>query len=396
MPIRSCAEEVSDDPVSEVQRFAQSWLGVQKRAIEWPRQLTARFASNLTVVNAQLTDTLGTVNSLDWRERPETAHFGPSSWQAAALSLLTAIFVRPLLGALTLLGLAVNRIRPDLMQRGRYDGIDRPLGLIPPLPGTDVTRVDLPHCPAEWVVAPQARESTSLIVYYHGSALVTLGLNSHRRFVSRLSAATGAKVLNVGYRLAPEASIEEAVADGLDGYRFALAQGFAPEQIVLAGDSAGGLIAADVALAARDAGLPVPAGQALMSPLTSSDMDLKYRALKDHRDVMFPFMTVKFIYDVFATVNGTRPPPVMPPDADLHGLGPFLLQVGTHEMLLNDSIVFAERLRAQGVDVWLQQWHKAMHMFQLSFDVNPDARRAVDEVAAFIRYATSVQDEISA
>jgi acetyl esterase/lipase len=167
---------------------------------------------------------------------------------------------------------------------------------------------------------PQARESTSLIVYFHGPALVTLGLNSHRRFVSRLSAGTGAKVLNVGYRLAPQASIEEAVADGLDGYRFALAQGFAPERIVLAGDSAGGLMAADVALAARDAGLPVPAGQALMSPLTSADMDLKYRALKDHRDVMFPFMTVKFIYDVFATVNGTRPPPLMPPEADLHGL----------------------------------------------------------------------------
>jgi acetyl esterase/lipase len=344
------------------------------------------------VVSAQLTDTLSTVNSLDWRERPETAHFGPASWQSGLLSLLTAIFVRPVLGALTLIGMVVNRISPDTLQRVRLDGIDGPLGLIRPLPNTAVTRVVLPHCPAEWVIAPEARESTSLIVYFHGSALVTLGLNSHRRFVSRLSAATGAKVLNVGYRLAPQASIEEAVADGLDGYRFALAQGFAPERIVLAGDSAGGLMAAEVALAARDAGLPVPAGQALMSPLTSADMDLKYRALKDHRDVMFPFMTVKFIYDVFATVNGTRPPPLMPPEADLHGLGPFLLQVGTHEMLLNDTIVFADRLRAQNIEVWVQQWHKAMHMFQLSFDVNPDARRAVDEVAAFIRYATAEKD----
>jgi epsilon-lactone hydrolase len=348
------------------------------------------------VVNVQLPDTLSTVNSPDWCDRPETAHFGPASWQSSVLALLTAIFVRPVLGALTIIGLVINRFRPDALQRARLDGIDGPLRLIPPLPGTDVTRVALPHCPAEWVVAPEARDSNSLIVYFHGSALVTLGLNSHRRFVSRLSATTGAKVLNVGYRLAPQASIEEAVADGLDGYRYALSQGFAPERIVLAGDSAGGLMAADVALAARDAGLPVPAGQALMSPLTSSDMSLKYRALKDHRDVMFPFMTVKFIYDVFATVNGTRPPPVMPPEADLHGLGPFLLQVGTHEMLLNDTLALAERLRAHNVEVWVQQWHKAMHMFQLSFDVNPDARRAVDEVAAFIRYATTVQDEISA
>ena len=325
------------------------------------------------------------------------AHFGPASWQSSVFALLTAIFVRPVLGALTVLGLVVNRFRPDALQRARLDGIDGPLRLIPPLPGTDVTRVSLPHCPAEWVVAPEARDSNSLIVYFHGSALVTLGLNSHRRFVSKLSETTGAKVFNVGYRLAPQASIEDAVADGLDGYRYALSQGFASERIVLAGDSAGGLMAADVALAARDAGLPVPAGQALMSPLTSSDMSLKYRALKEHRDVMFPFMTVKFIYDVFATVNGTRPPPVMPPEADLHGLGPFLLQVGTHEMLLNDTFALAERLRAHDVDVWVQQWHKAMHMFQLGFDVNPDARRAVDEVASFIRYATAdVKDEVSA
>jgi epsilon-lactone hydrolase len=357
-----------------------------------PGNYRRTFDTKLTVVNTQLPDTLSTVNSPDWCDRPEVAHFGPASWQSSVLALLTAIFVRPVLGALTIIGLVVNRFRPDALQRARLDGIDGPLRLIPPLPGTDVTRVSLPHCPAEWVVAPEARDSNSLIVYFHGSALVTLGLNSHRRFVSRLSATTGAKVFNVGYRLAPQASIEDAVADGLDGYRYALSQGFAPERIVLAGDSAGGLMAADVALAARDAGLPVPAGQALMSPLTSSDMSLKYRALKDHRDVMFPFMTVKFIYDVFATVNGTRPPPVMPPEADLHGLGPFLLQVGTHEMLLNDTFALAERLRAHNVDVWVQQWHKAMHMFQLSFDINPDARRAVDEVAAFIRYATAEQD----
>jgi monoterpene epsilon-lactone hydrolase len=379
-----------------LRHFAEQSVGVQIRVFAWPRQLDAKITSEPTVVEVQLTDTLSTVISLDWRQRPDTAHFGPASWQSSLLSMLTAIFVRPALGLLTLIGLVVNRLSPAALQRVRLDGIDGPLKLIRPLPGTDVGHIGLPHCPAEWVVAPEARASESLIVYFHGSALVTLGLNSHRRFVSRLSQATGAKVLNVGYRLAPLASIEEAVADGLDGYRFALAQGFAPERIVLAGDSAGGLMAAAVALAARDFGLPVPAGQVLMSPLTSSDMDLKYRAMKNHRDVMFPFMTVKFIYDVFATVNGTRPPPLMPPEADLRGLGPFLLQAGTHEMLLNDTVVFAERLRAQHVEVWVQQWHKAMHMFQLTFDVNPDARRAVEEVAAFVRYATTVQDDCAA
>ncbi len=113
------------------------------------------------------------MNSPDWCDRPKTAHFGPASWQSSALALLTAIFVRPVLGALTLIGLVVNRFRPDALTRARLDGIDRPLGLIPPLPGTDITRILLPHCPAEWVVAPEARDSNSLIVYFHVSALVT-------------------------------------------------------------------------------------------------------------------------------------------------------------------------------------------------------------------------------
>jgi epsilon-lactone hydrolase len=376
--------------------FAPLSAGVQGRAIEWPTQLTPQFGAKLTADNPQLPDTLSTVNPPDWCDRPETAHYGPASWQSSLLALLSAIFVRPVLAVLTIIGLIVNRLSPEAMQRVRLDVIDKPLRMIPALPGTQVTPVALPNCTAEWVVAPAAVGSDRVIVYFHGSALVTLGLNSHRRFVSKLSAMTGAQVLNVGYRLAPQVSIEEAVGDGLDAYRYVLSHGFAADRVVLAGDSAGGLLAADTALAVRDAGLPVPAGQALLSPLTSADMSLKYRALKEHRDALFPFMTVKFIYDVFATVNGTRPPPVMPPEADLHGLGPFLLQVGTHEMLLNDTFALAEQLRAAHVPVWVQVWHKAMHMFQLSFDVNPDARRAVGEIAAFIEHATTARDEASA
>lgn len=337
----------------------------------------------------ELPGTLGTVNVREWDDRPMTTHFGPASWQSRVLGVLTALTLRPVLGLATLIGLFVNRIWPAGVQRAHLDVIDRPLRAISALPGTTVTRESLPHCPAELVSAPAARTSTDLIIYFHGSALVTLGLNSHRRFVSKLSAATGAKVLNVGYRLAPQAAIEEAVEDGVDAYRHALDLGYTPSRIVLAGDSAGGLIAADTALAVRDAGLPVPAGQILLSALTSADMDLKYQALKQHRDVLFPFMTVKFIYDVFATVNGTRPVPIMPAEANAAGLGPFLLQIGTNEMLRNDTFVLAEQLKAAGVPVWVQVFDKAMHMFQLTFDINPDARRAIDEIASFVEHVTT-------
>ncbi|MDZ7882285.1 MAG: alpha/beta hydrolase [Mycobacterium sp.] len=333
------------------------------------------------------------MNLHEWRDRPSTVSFGPASWQSRALGVLTALTLRPVLGLLTCIGLLINRIWPAGLQRAHLDVIDRPLRLIRALPGTVVTPERLPHCAGEWVVSPASKDSDRVIIYFHGSALVTLGLNSHRRFASKLSAATGAQVLNVGYRLAPQASIDEAVEDGLDAYRHVLALGVEPGRIVLAGDSAGGLIAADTALAIRDAGLTVPAGQVLLSALTSADMDLKYRALRDHKDVLFPFMTVKFIYDVFATVNGTRPVPIMPAESNAAGLGPFLLQIGTDEMLRNDTFVLADQLTAAGVPVWVQVWDKAMHMFQLTFDVNPDARRAVAEIASFVDHVTSAASQ---
>lgn len=328
------------------------------------------------------------MNSLEWRDRPAQTYFGPASWQARLLAVGAAIFLRTSIAVLTVIGMIINRIWPAGLQRARLDLIDQPMRYIRALPGTEVTPERLTDCPAEWVVAPSARDSDRVIVYFHGSALVTLGLNSHRRFASKLSEATGAKVFNVGYRLAPLAGVDEAIADGLCAYRHVLDAGFTADRIVVAGDSAGGLMAVNTALTARDAGLPAPAGQVLMSALTSSDMEIKRQAAGIHRDPFFPFMAFMFIYRVFATVNGTRELPVMPPEAELRGLGPFLLQVGNNEMLRNDTFVLADKLTAAGVPNWVQVWDRALHMFQLTFDFNPDARRAVAEIADFVDYVT--------
>ena len=146
------------------------------------------------------------MNTPAWHDRPAQTYFGPSSWQNLTLGWVIRIFVRTTLTLLTFVGAVVNRFFPGPMQRARLDVIDEPMRAIPPLPGTEITPVRLEHCPAEWVVAPGARGSRRVVIYFHGSALVTLGLNSHRRFVSKLSAATGAQVFNVGYRLAPRAT----------------------------------------------------------------------------------------------------------------------------------------------------------------------------------------------
>jgi acetyl esterase/lipase len=324
------------------------------------------------------------VNFPEWRERPAQTYFGPASWQARLLAAAAAMFLRTSIAVLTIIGMIVNRFWPAALQRARLDLIDLPMRYIRALPGTEVTKERLTDCPAEWVVAPAARDSDRVIVYFHGSALVTLGLNSHRRFASKLSEATGAKVFNVGYRLAPLAGVDEAISDGMCAYQHVLDAGYSADRIVMAGDSAGGLMAVTTALTARDAGLPVPAGQVLMSALTSSDMEIKRQAARSHRDPFFPLMAFMFIYRVFATVNGTRELPVMPPESELRGLGPFLLQVANNEMLRNDTFVLADKLTAAGVPNWVQVWDRALHMFQLTFDFNPDARRAVAEIAHFV------------
>lgn len=340
--------------------------------------------------------TLGAVNPLDWPDQPGVAQVGPACWQSRALAVLAVLFARPLVLLSTVLAMLLNRVAPRVLHRAAFGAIDRPLRLLPALPQTSVTRVPLPDCPAERVVAPAARGSQRVIIYFPGTVLLTPGLNSHRRFASKLSAVTAAQVFNVGYRLTPQGGLAAAVSDGLSAYRQLLSLGYPPQHIVLGGDSVGALLAASTAVAIREAGLAVPAGQMLLSPLTSADLEIKRRAAAQSCDALLPYTTLKFGYRIFAARGPAGAPPVLPAADDLRGLGPFLIQVGTDELLINDAFALAQQLSAARVPVWVQVWHKAMHMFQLSFDINPDARRAIDELANFVGYVTTVRHQASA
>ncbi|CPW34054.1 acetyl-hydrolase [Mycobacteroides abscessus] len=257
--------------------------------------------------------------------------------------------------------------------------------------GTRTERVQLPNCPAEWTwnvkneSASSASSDAPVVIYFHGSAFIALGINSHRPLVSHIARDSGARALSVGYRLCPRNLVEDAIADGVDAYRYVLSQGVDPDNIVLAGDSAGGFLAAMTAIAVRDQGLTPPAGCVLISAATSNDMEPKYAVGKRVGDAMFPVDFLRMINDVFLLRNGAREPGACPVDADLTGLGPFLLQVGSQEALRPDSELLAERLVAAGVPVRLQIFDRAIHVFQVFAMTNPDARRAVAEITDFIK-----------
>lgn len=311
---------------------------------------------------------------------------GKANWHSVAETYLLKA-AKPGLFLLTELILAVNRRFPQAVLNRSYDGTERVMKRMPGVRGTRTERVQLPNCPAEWTWnerTPIAADGP-VVIYFHGSAFITLGINSHRLLVSQIARDSGARALNVGYRLCPRHHVEDAIADGVDAYRYVLAQGVAPEKIVLAGDSAGGYLAAMTALTVRDMGLTPPAGCVLMSAATDNDMTSKYEAAARTPDAMFPVNFFRMISEVFLLRNGAREHGPCPVDADLRGLGPFLLQVGSQEALRTDSELLAQKLAEADVPVRLQIFDRAVHVFQIFALSNPDAARAVAEVTDFIK-----------
>jgi len=319
----------------------------------------------------------------------QTVHFGPARVSTLASGMALRLTVKPSLYFATQVGRVVNAVDQDVLQRTSLAGVDAPPRLSKAVPETTCEPVRLPTCDAEWIIpsSPAAR-SGATVIYFHGSAFIVLGLNSHRPFVSRLARATGASVLNVAYGLRPLHNLEDAVQHGIDAYEHAIDRGADPSRIVLAGDSAGGFMAAMVAIRMRELGLPLPVGQVLLSPATDSRLEPKLECARRHPDDMFPLAMAKFLWHVYIARNGTHQVEDGPVDSDLTGLGPFLIQVGSTELLLHDAELLTTRLRAAGVRADLQVFDRAPHVFQLSTQINADARDAMRNVHDFIRTVT--------
>src|SRR3954471_5364658 len=190
--------------------------------------------------------------------------FRGASVQSRVLGFGLRHTVRPLLGAWA-------RLPFDVFPPNVVEQIAR---ILPVHEGTMWRSVDLADCGSEWLQAKgvsdihggaESSGRAGAILYFHGGAFLTCGLNTHRRLVSRISYAAKQPVLNVGYRQMPYEPITESVADGVDGFRWLLAKGYAPENITIAGDSAGGYLAFSVARAVIDQGWGTPAGVVAIS-----------------------------------------------------------------------------------------------------------------------------------
>ncbi|HEY7851724.1 MAG TPA: alpha/beta hydrolase [Caulobacteraceae bacterium] len=272
----------------------------------------------------------------------------------------------------------------DLSQaelRAVYDGI----GAAFPTPA-DVTleRVTANGVAAEWSITPGAAGERA-ILYLHGGGYVIGSIASHRHLAAALGRAAKARCLVLDYRLAPEHPFPAAVDDALAGYRFLLESGFAPGNIAVAGDSAGGGLTVATLLAAREAGLPQPACGFCISPWVDLEGLGASMASKSAEDPMVQKEGLAGMSGAYLAGASARTPLAAPLHADLTGIAPLLIQVGSAETLLDDATRLAAAAAHAEVDVRLEAWPKMIHVWHFFHPMLSEGRRALESAGEFIK-----------
>jgi acetyl esterase/lipase len=265
----------------------------------------------------------------------------------------------------------------------RRAGMDAYGDMSPPPEGTTVQALQLGGRPAERLQPPGAAPDRALL-YFHGGAFSLGSPRSHRGLAGQLAGAAGALAFVPDYRLAPEHPCPAAVDDGLAAYRDLLDQGFAPEKILLCGDSAGGGLALATALGARQAGLGQPAGLLLISPWVSMTPSEPSLSEMDGQD---PMMSAAGVRLSAAHYLGGRVDDAIssPLRADLSGLAPLFIQVGSEELLRSDATALAERAREAGLTVQLEIWPEMIHVWHAFYPMLGAARRAIAEAGGWMQ-----------
>lgn len=264
---------------------------------------------------------------------------------------------------------------PMAEQRRIKAGLWRP----GPLRGTSIEPAEI----GEWVVAP-GPDSGSVVLWFHGGSYLFGGPAQRRGPASRLSRSSGASVLTAAYRLAPEHSFPAAVEDAVAAYRWLLAEGIAPEAVVIGGDSAGGGLAVAALVSLRDAGVPLPAGALLFSPWTDLTMSgASITGLAEADDVL-DAASLEWAAGQYLAGADPRHPLASPVFADLAGLPPVFLQTGGAEILLDDSTMLAARIREAGGEAILDVWPGMPHIFQTLAPIVPEAGTALHQAGRFI------------
>jgi len=267
----------------------------------------------------------------------------------------------------------------------RRQRLDQVGSILPIADDVRVEAVDLGGVPGEWSDVPGAEDSRVLL-FFHGGGYCSGSIVSHRRMVTEAGRKAGCRTLAVDYRLAPEHPFPAALEDALKAWRFLREQGIAAGDIAVSGDSAGGGLTVALLENLRDAAMELPGCAWLVSPWTDLTLSGSTLASKEAVDPIIHEGYLRELVEAYLPEGmDPRDPRVSPLFANLSGLPPLLIQVGSEEALLADATRFASAAGAAQVAVTLEVWPHMIHAWPLWNARLEAGREALAHAGAFIR-----------
>jgi len=298
------------------------------------------------------------------------------SWQAVLTNLLLRLTVKQLMAF----------VGPDGAQHAKklsayMDGVPN---------GIKAEEVEFGDFRARWIKPKGLRATTKTILYIPGGGFIFPASTAHTTILSSLVTKTRSQGLLVHYRLAPEHPFPAGLEDALYSYQYLLDSGIPPSDIVIAGDSAGGGLTLSLLQALKEEGLPMPSAAALISPLADLSFSGESRQFNRWRDPMLPTQRKMRAFEEYTSDTPSEHPLLSPVYGDLSGFPPLFAQVGSTEILLDDTLRVAQRAREQGVEVEVEIWQSLPHVWHL-WSYLPETEEALSRIAGFFikRFGTS-------
>ncbi|MHA2009457.1 MAG: alpha/beta hydrolase [Promethearchaeota archaeon] len=266
--------------------------------------------------------------------------------------------------------------------RTRFDAIE---AMVKVPEDVKIDDIEVNGVPAAFISTPGAAEE-SVVLYLHGGGYVLGSIKSHKEFGSRISRASNSRVLLLDYRRAPESPYPAALEDAVAAYKWLIEnEGINPKNIIIGGESAGGGLTIATLLKLRDTGITLPAAAIVLSPFADLDITGETIRSKAKEDPLVNASDLFFDSSLYVGEDDPKNPYISPVYADLKGLPPMIIQVGSSEILLSDSIRIAEKAKTAGVDVILDIWEDMIHMFQLFASFAPEGQEAIEKLGKFIQ-----------
>jgi acetyl esterase/lipase len=249
----------------------------------------------------------------------------------------------------------------------------------------EYAEVDADGVKALWAI-PEHAQSDRVLFGIHGGGFVSGSIYTHRKLFAHLAKAIGVRALSIAYTRLPEGGAYPVpLNQAFTAYRWLLGQGVDAAHVAVAGDSAAASLAIGTQLRARDDDLPLPGATLLMSPWVDFEVTGETMVSNADTEALFSPQWVKALADGYRGNTSAQDPYVSPLYADLSGLGPIYIQVGDHEVLLDDSRRLAERARHAGVEVRLDIFPEMQHTFQMMAGRAPEADDAIKRFAEWTR-----------